>query len=162
MLPLEGGCMSDTESDETLPPHLRAAIIRLAERERPPPAYLPRVLRLVDDYTLRVAWDSLDPDDFAEKYLYLGSLQKLDPPGDPPATVTAQETSRAAGRDNAKAYQLLETIRDTSHDLMAHARDVRACHPPQWRCCRLQREAGASRLSGWRPCCAKRSDWPTG
>ena len=118
--------MSDTESDETLPPHLRAAIIRLAERERPPPAYLPRVLRLVDDYTLRVAWDSLDPDDFAEKYLYLGSLQKLDPPGDPPATVTAQETSRAAGRDNAKAYQLLETIRDTSHDLMAHARDVRA------------------------------------
>ena len=61
----------------------------------------PRAVRLGVDYSLRVS--GMDPqtdaeaDSLAYACFVLGNLAKRDPPGDPPATCSAQERARAGG-----------------------------------------------------------------
>jgi hypothetical protein len=75
-------------------------------------------VRIGVDYSLRVT--GMDPatdrdaDSLAYACFVLGALAEHDPPGDPPATVTAQERAQRAGADCARAFDLLGQVRDAS------------------------------------------------
>jgi hypothetical protein len=92
-----------------LSPRLQAAFARL-DPATPMPAW-PRAVRIGADYALRAS--GMDPtsdreaDSLALICFILGNLAEHDPPGDPPATVTAQDRAQRAGADCARAFDLL-------------------------------------------------------
>ena len=55
-----------------------------------------------------------EADSLAYTCFVLGNLAERDPPGDPPATVTAQERARRGGADCARAFDVLGQLRDGS------------------------------------------------
>jgi hypothetical protein len=55
-----------------------------------------------------------EADSLAYACFVLGNLAKRDPPGDPPATCTAQDRAARAGADFARAFDALARIRDGS------------------------------------------------
>lgn len=95
---------------------LEAAFARLDPATPVPP--WPRAVRIGVDYSLRVTGMNPATDREADSLAYacfvLGNLAKRDPPGDPPATVTAQERAQRAGADCARAFDALARIRDGS------------------------------------------------
>jgi hypothetical protein len=99
-----------------LSPRLEAAFARL-DGATPAPSW-PRSVRLGTDYALRAS--GMDPqtdaeaDSLAYTCFVLGNLAKRDPPGDPPATVTAHDEANTAGPLNGQAFELLGQIRDGS------------------------------------------------
>ena len=104
---------------KTAPPlsrRLEAALARL-DPATPVPSW-PRAVRIGVDYSLRVSGMNPVTDREADSLAYacfvLGNLAKRDPPGDPPATVTAQERAQRAGADCARAFDALARIRDGS------------------------------------------------
>ena len=106
---------------KTAPPlsrRLEAAFARLDPATPVPP--WPRSVRVGVDYSLRATGMNPATDREADSLAYacfvLGNLAKRDPPGDPPATVTAQERAQRAGVDCARAFDLLAQIRDGSAD----------------------------------------------
>jgi hypothetical protein len=100
--------------------HLPARLMRAFERLDPatPVPDWPRSVRIGVDYSLRVT--GMDPqtdaeaDSLAYTCFVLGNLAKRDPPGDPPATVTAQERAARGGAGCARAFDVLGQVRDGS------------------------------------------------
>ena len=104
---------------KTAPPlsrRLEAAFARLDPATPVPP--WPRAVRIGVDYSLRVTdmnpTTDREADSVAFACFVLGNLAERDPPGDPPATVTAQERAQRAGADCARAFDLLGQLRDGS------------------------------------------------
>ena len=105
-----------------LPPKLRAAFARLDPATPVPP--WPRSVRIGADYSLRVCGVDPETDTEADSTAFLcfvlGNLAAGDPPGDPPATVTAHERAERAGAGCARAFALLGQIRDGSAGWARH------------------------------------------
>jgi hypothetical protein len=102
---------------KTAPPlsrRLEAAFARLDPATPVPP--WPRAVRIGVDYSLRVTGMNPATDREADSLAYmcfaLGHLVKRDPPGDPPATVAAQEHARRSGPVHLRAFDLLGQVRD--------------------------------------------------
>jgi hypothetical protein len=113
-----------------LPAKLRSAFARYKQDpNRPLPRY-PRAVRLGIDYTLRITLNSIETDERADTFAWhamvLSTLQKNDPPGDPPATCAAFDAAEAAGPNYRRAFNLLGTIRDRSSQWHSAGRPVPA------------------------------------
>jgi hypothetical protein len=113
--------MTQPRMTKTAPPlsrRLEAAFARLDPATPVPP--WPRSVRIGVDYSLRVSGmnpkTEREADSLAYACFVLGNLVERDPPGDPPATVTAQEHAGRAGADCARAFDLLAQIHDGSAD----------------------------------------------
>lgn len=134
------------KSTQPLSRRLEAAFARLDPATPVPP--WPRAVRVGVDYSLRVTGMNPATDREADSIAYacfvLGNLAKRDPPGDPPASVPAQEAAERVGPDHARAFAALDMIRDSSAILAAAGLAVPALSPEAMR--RLQRMArGAGR-----------------
>ena len=107
-------CMPKTVSP--LSRRLEAAFARLDPATPVPP--WPRAVWIGVDYSLRVTGmnpaTEREADTLAYMCFVLGNLAEHDPPGDPPATVTAQERAQRAGADCATAFDLLGRVRDAA------------------------------------------------
>jgi hypothetical protein len=110
---------------KTAPPlsrRLKAAFARLDPATPVPP--WPRSVRIGVDYSLRVTGMNPATDREADSLAYacfvLGTLAERDPPGDPPATVAAQERARRSGSDHVRAFDVLAQIRDGSAEWARH------------------------------------------
>jgi hypothetical protein len=104
---------------KTAPPlsrRLETAFARLDPATPVPP--WSRSVRIGIDYSLRVTGmnpaTDREADALAHMCFVLGNLAERDPPGDPPATVTAQERARRGGADCARAFDVLGQLRDGS------------------------------------------------
>jgi hypothetical protein len=111
--------MTQPRMPKTAPPlsrRLEAAFARLDPATPVPP--WPRSVRIGVDYSLRVSGmnpaTEREADTLAYMCFVLGNLAEHDPPGDPPATVAAQERAQRAGVDCARAFDVLAQIRDGS------------------------------------------------
>jgi hypothetical protein len=111
--------MTQPRMPKTTPPlsrRLEAAFARL-DPATPVPAW-PRAVRIGVDYSLRVTGMNPVTDREADSLAYgcfvLGNLAERDPPGDPPATCTAQDRAARAGADCARAFDLLGQLRDNA------------------------------------------------
>jgi hypothetical protein len=111
--------MTQPRMTKTAPPlsrRLEAAFARLDPATPVPP--WPLSVRIGVDYSLRATGMNPATDREADGLAYacfvLGNLGERDPPGDPPATVTAQERAQRAGVDCARAFDLLGQVRDAS------------------------------------------------
>jgi hypothetical protein len=111
----------------------------------------PRSVRIAVDYALRVAISDVGDMKEAEAASYarmcctLGALQARDPPGDPPATCSAQETAANAGKDYGRAVELLGHIRDSSARMLSRGVPVQALPAPTMRL--MQRAARGESVS---------------
>ena len=111
--------MTQPRMPKTAPPlsrRLEAAFSRLDPATPVPP--WPRSVRIGIDYSLRASGmnpaDDREADSLAYMCFVLGNLTERDPPGDPPATVTAQDRAHRAGANCARAFDVLGQIRDAS------------------------------------------------
>jgi hypothetical protein len=104
-----------------LPVGVLAAFDRLAEIHADSPLKLPswgRSVRIGVDYALRVSVPDQDAnaqvcDSWAWACLVLGNATKADEArGDPPATCAGLDAAQRAGPDNARAFELLNQVRD--------------------------------------------------
>jgi hypothetical protein len=105
-------------------------------------------VRIGVDYSLRATGmnpaTEREADALAYACFVLGNLAKRDPPGDPPATVTAQERAQRAGADCARAFDLLAQIRDGSAEWARRGWAVPTLAPHTMRI--LQRAARGERV----------------
>jgi hypothetical protein len=112
--------MTQPRMPKTAPPlsrRLEAAFARLDPATPVPP--WPRAVRIGVDYSLRVTGMNPVTDREADSLAYacfvLGNLAERDPPGDPPATCTAQDRAARAGADCARSFDVLaQTLVDKS------------------------------------------------
>ncbi len=125
---------------------LEAALARL-DPATPVPSW-PRAVRIGVDYSLRITDMNPVTDREADALAYacfvLGNLAERDPPGDPPATVTAQERAQRAGVDCARAFDVLGQLRDGSADWARRGWAVPTLAPHTMRI--LQRAARGERV----------------
>ena len=141
--------MTQPRMPKTAPPlsrRLEAAFARL-DPATPVPAW-PRAVRIGVDYSLRVTdmnpVTDRDADSLAYACFVLGNLAERDLPGDPPATVTAQERAQRAGTDCARAFDLLGQVRDASAEWARRGWAVPTLADPTMRI--LQRAARGERV----------------
>ena len=120
--------MTQPRMPKTAPPlsrRLEAAFARL-DPATPVPAWL-RAVRIGVDYSLRVSGIDPQTESEADSLAYLlctWHLSNRDPPGDPPATESAQQRAGKAGPRNAQAFATLGTIRDAAQILKQHGEAV--------------------------------------
>jgi hypothetical protein len=132
-----------------LPPKLRAAFARYRPDPNQKRPFYSRDVRIGIEYSLRVTVGDIKTDSEADAFaglcIALGTLDQADVErGDPPATGAAMKTAERAGPGHARAFTLLNSIRDCSHCWAEDGRSYPALPEAKMRI--LQRAARGERV----------------